>query len=74
MDRPLGGPDDIAELDRHIRCHSLQVIQRVEFYESEYMWMVYVLMKKQDFDDYGGQFWWNMLDAKNTRKVGSKQA
>ena len=59
----LGGPEDIAEFERHLRNNALQVIQRVEFHESGYMWMVYVLMKKPGYDAYQGKLWWKVLDA-----------
>lgn len=59
----LGGPEDIADFERHIRENSLQVIQRVDFYESEYTWMVYVLMKKDDYDTHRDRLWWKILDA-----------
>ena len=59
----LGGPEDIAEFERHINNNSLQVIQRVEFYESGYMWMVYVLMKNKDYEAFKDRLWWKVLDA-----------
>lgn len=63
----LGGPEDIAEFERYIQNNSLQVIQRVEFYESGYMWMVYVLMKKDDYKTYGNRLWWKVLDAEGSK-------
>ncbi|MEW8287511.1 MAG: hypothetical protein AB2697_16130 [Candidatus Thiodiazotropha endolucinida] len=59
----LGGPEDIAEFERHIRNNSLQVIQRVDFYESDYMWMVYTLMKIDDYEGHGDRLWWKYLGA-----------
>ena len=59
----LGGPEDIAGFERHITDNSLQVIQRVEFYESGYMWMVYVLMRKESYEACGDRLWWKVLDA-----------
>jgi len=64
----LGGPEDIADFERHIRDNSLQMIQRVEFYESDYMWIVYVLMKRSGFDVHGGRLWWKVLDAEQRKK------
>jgi SAM-dependent methyltransferase len=59
----LGGPEDITDFERSIRENSLQVIQRVDFYESGYMWMVYVLMKQSDYTKYGDRLWWQLLEA-----------
>lgn len=60
----LSGPDDIADFERHFRENDLQVIQRVDFFEADYMWMVYALMRKKDFNNHEGKLWWNVLDAK----------
>jgi len=59
----LGGPEDIAEFERHVSDNRLQVIQRVDFHESSYMWMVYALMKKTDYDKHNENLWWEVLDA-----------
>ena len=58
----LGGADDITDFERHIRENELQVIQRVDFYESGLMWMVYLLMKKSDYEN-NERLWWDVLDA-----------
>lgn len=67
----LGGPEDIAEFERHVSDNNLQVIQRVDFHESGYMWMVYALMKKNDYEKHDENLWWKVLDAKNSEPWAS---
>jgi hypothetical protein len=70
----LGGPEDIADFEKHICENSLQVIQRVDFYESEYMWMVYVLMRRGDFRAHLDRLWWNILEAGDYRRQPAKSS
>jgi len=67
----LGGPEDIATFEGFIRERDLQVIQRVDFFESEYMWMVYVIMKNGGFDQ--DEFWWQRLDTGRPIKQSSRE-
>ena len=64
----LGGPEDIQVFENLIRDSGLQVIQRVDFFEEEYMWMVYIIMRKADFDSNQQRFWWKRLQVNNYKK------
>ena len=57
----LGGPEDVASFEGYIRQRELQVVQRIDFFEADYMWMVYVIMRKDDFAAGGKNFWWERL-------------
>lgn len=64
----LGGPDDIHEFESYIHKNSLQAIQRVEFFEDGYAWIVYVLMRINTIKKHADRFWWTQLDANNYKK------
>ena len=57
----LGGPDDVLRFERLIADNDLQIVQRVDFHESNYLWIVHVIVKKADYDR--DRYWWNKLEA-----------
>lgn len=61
----LGGGDDIAEFKRYVHENDLQITQRVDFYESGYAWMVYVLMRNEGYKLFEDKLWWKALGADN---------
>ena len=60
----LGGPDDVLRFERLIAENDLQIVQRVDFHESNYLWIVHVIVKKADFDR--DKYWWKELKADDT--------
>lgn len=59
----LGGPDDISRFECLIADNDLQIVQRVDFHESSYLWIVHVIVKKTDFEKHNDQYWWKKLLA-----------
>lgn len=59
----LGGIDDIIKFERIISKNNLVILQRFAFNEKEYLWYVYVIVKKSCFDTYRSNYWWTSLNA-----------
>ena len=57
----LGGPDDVLRFERMIADNDLQIVQRIDFHESSYLWIVHVIVKRVDFDR--DKYWWKELRA-----------
>ena len=62
----LGGPYDVIRFERMIAESGLRIVQRLDFHESNYLWIVHVIMKKDDFDP--KSFWWKQLNARQYEK------
>ncbi len=65
----LGGPEDVARFERMIADRApgaprLKVTQKFSFCESGYVWMVYVIMKENAFDQ--TRYWWEALHARES--------
>lgn len=58
----LGGPYDVVLFERMIAESGLRIAQRLDFHESNYLWIVHVIMRKDDFDP--ESFWWEELNAR----------
>ena len=54
----LGGWNDGIGFERLVDKCELRVMQKHCFYESEYMWIVYVLMRKADMSNVDAEAYW----------------
>jgi len=66
----LGGPDDVLRFERLIEDNKLKIVQRVDFHEADYLWIVHVIMKK---DDVGNDFWWSRLNAREFASTNGRR-
>jgi hypothetical protein len=62
----LGGPEDVARFEKLIADNHLAVLQRHCFNEADFMWMVYVLTRRSDFDSTAAaaDYWREELQVK----------
>lgn len=63
----LGGLDDIIKFESIISKSELIILQRFAFNEKDYLWYVYVLVKKVFFDNYNHEYWWTLLNSRATK-------
>ena len=63
----LGGLDDIIKFESIISKSELIILQRFAFNEKDYLWYVYVLVKKVFFDSYNHEYWWTLLNSRATK-------
>lgn len=64
----LGGTNDVVAFERLVDEYGLLVLQKFYFYEAKYMWIVYVLKRKEDLSEYNqakydlaDSYWQNRL-------------
>lgn len=62
----LGGSEDVAQFEEMIAKEDLKVIQTFSFHEAGYVWMVYVIMRKEEV---ANDFWWKELNVKPSQDV-----
>lgn len=58
----LGGAGDVARFERLIVRHGLRFSHKTVFVEQGYQWIIYVLMKADDFDP--SEYWWKECGLK----------
>jgi hypothetical protein len=59
----LGGTNDVISFERLTAKFGLKVIQKFYFHEGDYMWIVYVLMRKDDVTD---SYWLDCLHVEKS--------
>lgn len=59
----LGGIDDIIKFERIICDNNLVILQRFSFNENDYLWYVYVIVKKEYYKSFNDRYWWEKLNC-----------
>ena len=64
----LGGLDDIVKFESIISKNELVILQRFAFNENDYLWYVYVIVKKTFFNSFCNEYWWKTLNCHGSVK------